>query len=105
MNLSKFRAATLVVFVGGIAGMIVGSIADNNGTAITFGVITAIAALCLLVATAAQNPPQVTFNEATARRLEAQIQGLVAEGADEKRVRDLVRESVELGRSARDSLP
>jgi hypothetical protein len=60
------RRLVLVVFVGGIAGMIVGSIADNNGTAITFGLITAVAA-----------------------------------GAEEATVRDLVRDAVVLGRSAR----
>ena len=31
-------------FVGGIGGMIVGSILDNNGVAITFGLVTATAA-------------------------------------------------------------
>ena len=31
------RAAVFLVGAGGIAGMIAGSIADNNGVAITFG--------------------------------------------------------------------
>ena len=44
------------MFVAGIAGMIVGSIADNNGVAITFGLITAVAAVGLILVTAVAGP-------------------------------------------------
>jgi len=101
MTASRVRSLVLVVFVGGIAGMIVGSIADNNGTAITFGLVTAVAALCLVLTTAVQHGPVVHFDEHAAGELEARIGELVDAGADEQQVRDLVRDAVALGRSGR----
>jgi uncharacterized membrane protein YfcA len=91
----------LVVFVGGIAGMIVGSIVDNNGVAITFGILTAVAALCLVLATAMQQSPVLRFDERRAAELERRIGELVTQGAREDDVRELVRRAVQLGRSAR----
>ena len=85
----------MAVCAGGIAGMIVSSIADNNGAALTFGVITAVAVLVLVAVTAAA-PGLVS--DADAERLEARIQQLVAAGADEGQVRDLVRDARRLGR-------
>jgi len=46
------RATVIAICAIGIAGMIAGSIADNNGIALTFGLITATSILCLMVATA-----------------------------------------------------
>jgi len=110
--MSRARAVRWVVIavcVIGIAGMIVGSIADDNGVALTFGLVTAAAALCLIVATAVTtgtpgpstastgSAGQRAFDEAQAARVEELIQRLVAEGAAEHEVRDLVREAVRLG--------
>lgn len=96
------RRLVLVVFVGGIAGMIVGSIADNNGIAITFGLFTAVAAVCLMLVTSVSaSTTSVRFDESQAEHMEVRIQELVASGADEDAVRDLVRDAVLLGRSAR----
>jgi hypothetical protein len=96
------RRVVLVVFVGGIAGMIVGSIADNNGIAITFGLFTAVAAVCLMLVTSMTGEQaSVRFDEAMAEEMEGRIQALVEAGADEEQVRDLVRDAVQLGRSAR----
>jgi uncharacterized membrane protein YfcA len=95
------RRVVLVVFVGGIAGMIVGSIADNNGIAITFGLFTAVAAVCLMLVTSLSTSESVRFDEARAEEMEGRIQALVDAGADEDAVRDLVRDAVVLGRSAR----
>jgi uncharacterized membrane protein YfcA len=95
------RRVVLVVFVGGIAGMIVGSIADNNGVAITFGLLTAVAAVCLMLVTSLSSAESVRFDEARAEEMEHRIQALVDAGADEGAVRDLVRDAVVLGRSAR----
>jgi hypothetical protein len=97
------RRAVHLVFVIGIVGMIVGSIADNNGVAVTFGLVTAGAALALILITAvvpsdAFSPP-VRFDEASAERIESAIAELVQAGADEDRVRQLVRDAVRLGRS------
>jgi hypothetical protein len=95
------------VFVLGIAGMIMGSIADNNGTAITFGLITAIAALGLVLVTSVAPPgllaksgdaPRSEADERLAADLEDRIHALVADGADEDAVRKLVGRAVDLGR-------
>lgn len=95
------RTAVFLVGAGGIAGMIAGSIADNNGVAITFGLVVAAAALVLVVATAI-NParPLGTYDETVATSVESRVQSLVDAGADEASVRALVRDAVTLGRTA-----
>ena len=99
------RRIVLVVFVLGIAGMIAGSIADNNGTAITFGLLTAVAALALVLVTSVAPPDALErttgateVDERLAADLESRIEALVAAGADEDAVRKLVGRAVELGR-------
>src|SRR3954470_1378347 len=57
MSARAVRRIVVTVFVLGIAGMIAGSIADNNGAALTAGLVSAAASLCLLVATAVANAP------------------------------------------------
>lgn len=110
MSERNVRRVVIVVFVGGIAGMIVGSIADNNGAAITFGLITAVAALGLILVTSVtvdapgqrastDRPAATTVDESAARSVEARVESLVAGGADEAVIRDLVRDAVRLGRS------
>jgi hypothetical protein len=94
MSPKAVRWLVVVVCVGGIAGMIVSSIADNSGAALTFGVITATAVLVLIAVTAAGPRPMA---EADAERLEERIRQLVAAGADETAVRDLVREARRAG--------
>ena len=102
MDPKLLRRTVLVVFLGGIAGMVVGSIMDNNGTAITFGIITAVAALALILTTALiSGQPADRFDDERAEAVEARIVQLVADGADESAVRDLVRDAVVLGRTAR----
>jgi uncharacterized membrane protein YfcA len=102
MDPKLLRRTVLVVFLGGIAGMVVGSIMDNNGTAITFGIITAVAALALILTTAlVSGQPADRFDDERAEAVEARIVQLVADGADESAVRDLVRDAVVLGRTAR----
>jgi hypothetical protein len=95
------RALVFLAGAAGIAGMIAGSIADNNGVAVTFGLLVAAAALVLVVATAI-NParPLGTFDPAVATAVEEQVQSLVDAGADETAVRHLVRDAVTLGRTA-----
>jgi hypothetical protein len=109
------RRLVIVVFVAGIGGMIGGSIADNNGIAVTFGLITAAAAVGLILVTAVAAPgalgPQpgdrdngargsdhVAVDEEAARGIEDQVQRLVDAGADEPDVRELVRRSIAFGR-------
>lgn len=102
MDPRTVRRTVLVVFLGGIAGMVVGSIMDNNGTAVTFGLLTAAAAGALILTTAVSaGLPADRFDDEQAERVEARIRGLVDDGADESAVRDLVRDAVLLGRTAR----
>ncbi len=149
------RRTAVVVCAGGIAGMIVSSILNHNGAAITFGLVTATAVLCSMVATAvtADVTRQLTAATATARAgsvtaaageaaqeaapgsaaasgptsgpdrapatakavsseppgagptdeeqaalVETLVEGLVRSGTDEHAARELVRQSVRLGR-------
>ena len=98
------RILVIVVCVSGIAGMIVTSATNHNGAAITFGLITAVAILCQMVATTVANEDRGSteprLDEAEASRLEARIDELVAAGADEAAVRDLARHAVRLGRTS-----
>jgi len=102
------RRLVVMVFVVGIAGMIIGSIADNNGTAITFGLVAAAASVGLILVTAVAGPsgfttgasPAPVTDEELALDVERRIEELVAAGADESSLRDLVRSAVRLGRRA-----
>ena len=96
------RRLVIVVCVGGVAGMIVSSIADRTGAAMTFGLVTAVAVLCLMVATAvsAQTHGDRGGDEQAAR-VEATIRRLVEAGADEDDLRRLVGDAVALGRARR----
>lgn len=88
------RRLVLVTCVLGIAGMIVGSIAERTGFAITAGLVTAVAVVCMLLVTAVAPPssfgPPVVDPE-TAADVERRVEALVAAGADEAEVRSLVR--------------
>lgn len=77
--------------------MIVGSIADNNAVALTFGLVTAAAVTCLIVATAVAAPKGDDV-EVRGARVEELVGRLVAAGADEAQLRELVGEAVRLGR-------
>ena len=84
------------VFVCGIAGLIISSIAgNNNGVVLTIGGCIAAAAIVLLTYSAvAQRGTIDAFTDADAERFESQIHDLVAAGADEQRVRALVRDAI-----------
>ena len=101
MTATAVRRTVVAVFVLGIATMIVSSIAENNDAALTAGLVTAAASLCLMVATAVGGPrsgaPDVEL-ERRAQDVEERIEALTAAGADEQQVRDLVRTAVRLGR-------
>ena len=101
MSPRAVRAVVLLVFVAGIAGMIASSIADSNGWALAFGLLTAGAALCLITVTAATGSASVPDPEAAGAALEARVERLVAGGADEDEVRALVAEAVRMGRARR----
>jgi hypothetical protein len=106
------RRVVWLVFLAGVVGMIVGSIMDNNGVAITFGLLTAAAAVGLILVSSVAPPGSfhkpghavsIDFDETTAADVETRIAALVAAGADERTVRQLVQQAVRLGRSAHDA--
>jgi hypothetical protein len=94
MSAAAVRRAVVAVCVLGIAGMIAGSVADNTGAALTCGLVTAVAVLCAIVATAVSGPA----DDEQAARVEAGVHDLVAAGADEEAVRRLVGDAVRLGK-------
>ena len=109
ISAATVRRLTLAVCAAGIAGMIVTSALNHNGAAITFGLVTAVAVLCSMLATAVAagetgrpsredrgggGPPEVL-----AAMVEDRVRSLVDDGADETAVRSLVGEAVRLGRS------
>lgn len=99
MTLRALRTICAAVFVCGIAGLIIGSVIDNNGAVLTVGLVTVVAAVSLLAASAVvRREPIDAFTEADAERLESSVQQLVAAGAPEGDVRNLVREAMRLGR-------
>lgn len=104
MSPRVLRWVVLAVCVTGIAGMIASSIADNNGAALTFGLATAVATLCLIVATAVTTPRASAGGsppgpEALGAEVEARVEGLVGQGCEEASVRALVRDAVRLGQA------
>jgi hypothetical protein len=105
------RISVIAVCVGGIIGMIVTSATNHNGAAVTFGLVTAVAILCQMTATTVLNEvtgaPGAPIGDADrdAAELEERISGLVAAGADEQAVRDLVRHAVRLGRRMEPAAP
>jgi hypothetical protein len=94
------------VFVGGIIGMIVSSILESTGGAITFGLLTAVAAIALVLVTsvsppgalAKPNSASASTDDRVAADLESRITALVNAGADEDQVRRLVSRSIDYGR-------
>jgi hypothetical protein len=92
------RWTLTAVCVGGIAGMIVTSIADSADGALAFGLLTAAAALGIILVTAVTNGGRARSDDDLAEALEDRIEVLVELGADERALRALVRDAVRLGR-------
>ena len=103
MSPQVVRRVVIAVCVAGIAGMIASSIADNNGAALTAGLVTAVAVLCLIVATAVTGAGRVGAEahlELLAADVEDRVAAVVAAGAPEPEVRALVGAAVKLGRAS-----
>jgi hypothetical protein len=102
MSARTIRRIVITVCVAGVAGMIGGSIANTIGLAVTAGVVTAIAVLCLILVTSAAGPSAFDapppVDEDAAADLERRIEVLIAAGADEADVRSLVRAATRFGR-------
>lgn len=100
MALKIIKVVCFVIFLSGIPALIVSSIAGNNeGWVVTFGMVTAIAALILIAVSAVTAKTRIdTFDEVIAERIEQRVRGLVASGAPEADVRALIRDAIELSR-------
>ena len=109
MSATTMRWLALAIFVTSIAGMIVSSIGDSNGAAVTFGLIAACAAVALISVTAAttgrlapddgyRSPSGGPGDDEAAAELETRITALVEAGADEAAVRSLVGQAIRFGR-------
>lgn len=88
------RRIVLVTFVLGIAGMILASIAERTGAAITAGLVTAVAMLCLVLVTSVAPPERFgapVIDEEAAADVERRVSDLVSAGVDEAELRSLVR--------------
>ena len=95
MGATRIRALLRVVAAAGIPGIIAGSVAENDAVSITFGSVTVVAAIALILVTAATSAPTA---DAIGAAVEGRIRGLVEAGAEESQVRALVRDAVALGR-------
>ena len=73
--LRVIRILCVIVFVSGIAGLIISSIAGNNvGVVTTIGLITSLAAVILLTASTVANRQRIdAFNDALAEQVEAKL--------------------------------
>jgi ABC-type nickel/cobalt efflux system permease component RcnA len=88
------------IFVAGIAGLIISSVAGNNaGFVLSIGLAIVFAAIALLTYAAVTAKDRIEpFDDARAEGLEQQVQSLVQSGAPEEQVRALVRDAMRVGR-------
>ena len=100
MSLRLIRTLCFGAFLAGLPASIVSSIRGNNeGWVLTFGMITAVAAIILIAVSATTTTKRIdAFNEVEAERVEQRIRQLVEAGANETEVRSLVRDTLNLSR-------
>jgi len=98
--LRLIRGLCIATFSAGIPSIIVSSILGNNvGYVVSFGSVTAIAAIVMLATSAVTNSKRLdAFDEVLAEKLEQRVTQLVAAGADENELRQVVREAMNLAR-------
>jgi hypothetical protein len=101
-SLRIIRWVCAMVFVCGIAGIIVSSINGNNeGWVVTIGLTTTLAAITLIIASTVASKQRIAaFNEVAAEKLESMIGDEVARGASEDALREIARRAIELGRQS-----
>ena len=100
MSLKLIKFTCFGLFLAGSPAIIVSSIRGNNeGWVLTFGMISAVAAIILMAVSAATSTKRLdAFDDVVAERVEQRIRMLVEAGANESDVRNLVRESMSLVR-------
>lgn len=94
------RVLCFAIFLSGVPGLIISSIAgNNNGVVTTIGMCMAGAAIVLITMSATANNNRLdVFNDVAAERVEARVRSLVEAGANETEVRMLVRETIDFAR-------
>ena len=99
-SLRLIRVSCITLMISGIPALIVSSIAGNNeGWVLTFGMISAVAAIIFMAVSAATSTQRLdAFDEVVAERVEQRIRMLVEAGANETDVRNLVRDTMNLTR-------
>lgn len=99
-SLRLIRVSCITLMISGIPALIISSIAGNNeGWVLTFGMISAVAAIIFMAVSAATSTKRLdAFDEVIAERVEQRIRMLVEAGADETDVRNLVRDTMNLTR-------
>jgi hypothetical protein len=105
MALRTIRLVVVIICAAGIVGMIVASVAgNNNGWVVTCGLVTAVSIIVLMAFATANRPDRTNESvpdDALAATVEQRVVDLVATGASERALRDLVRDAVRLGRGSR----
>jgi multisubunit Na+/H+ antiporter MnhB subunit len=96
---TRLRWVVIAVCVAAIPTMIVGSVIDRNGIALTGGLCAAVAIGCLLVATTVAPVSRPVTAEDEAARVEGLIRDVVNMGADEPTARSLASAAIRLGRA------
>lgn len=99
-SLRLIRVSCITLMISGIPALIVSSIAGNNeGWVLTFGMISAVAAIIFMAVSAATSTRRLdAFDDVVAERVEQRIRILVEAGANETDVRNLVRDTMNLAR-------
>ncbi len=100
MALKLIKIVCFGLFLVGIPAIIVSSIRGNNeGWVLTFGMVTAVAALILIAVSSVTTHKRIdAFNEVLAERIEQRVQQLTQAGAAEEDVRALIRDSIDFAR-------
>lgn len=103
MSARIIKVVCFSLFLAGIPGLIISSIAGNNeGWVLSIGMVTAVAALVLIAVSAVTASRRLdAFDDVIAERVEARVRTLLEAGADETEVRALVRDSIDLSRGHR----
>ncbi len=96
MTARTVRGLASVLCIAGVAGMIASAVAASTGAALTFGLMTATAVLCSIVATTVTGSRPAPVRRGDPCGVEAQ-EGIETRVEDVGDVEDMVRRLVEAG--------
>jgi uncharacterized membrane protein YvlD (DUF360 family) len=97
MQARTVRRLLIAACVVGVAGMIVTSILDAAGGALTFGLFTAVAAFGMILVTAVTTGGAAREDDELGEAIEDRVRRLVEGGSDEGDLRALIRDAMRLG--------